>query len=260
MSPTPAPQSPKLKTSDLIIPDWPAPANVRAFFTTRGGGVSIGAYASLNLGAHVGDEPELVAENRRRVGTLLPAAPVWLNQVHGVDVVRAEELVGSPANAVPADASVTAQRGVPCAVMVADCLPVLFSTRDGSQVGAAHAGWRGLLKGVLERTAKALCDDPSEVIAWLGPAIGPNAFEVGAEVFAAFTSAAASDASAFRVTSERRDKFLADIYALARARLQRAGIKRIFGGDFCTVSDAARFFSYRRDATTGRMVGVVWIE
>ena len=259
-TPTPTPQSSELKTADLIIPDWPAPANVRAFFTTRSGGVSTGAYASLNLGAHVGDEPELTAENRRRVATLLPAAPVWLNQVHGVNVVRAEELVGSAANVAPADASVTAQRGVPCAVMVADCLPVLFSTKDGSQVGAAHAGWRGLLSGVLERTVEALDTDPLDVIAWLGPAIGPNAFEVGAEVFAAFTSAAASDASAFRETSGRRDKFLADIYALARARLLRAGIKKVFGGDFCTVSDPARFFSYRRHAKTGRMAGVIWIE
>lgn len=260
MSHTLMPQSPELKTTDLIIPDWPAPANVRAFFTTRSGGVSRGPYASLNLGAHVGDEPHSVAENRRRVGTLLPAAPVWLNQVHGVNVVRAESLLGSTATVVPADASVTAQHAVPCAVIVADCLPVLFSTKDGSQVGAAHAGWRGLLNGVLERTVEALGNDPADVIAWLGPAIGPNAFEVGAEVLAAFVSAEANDASAFRATSERRDKFLADIYALARARLRRAGIREIYGGGFCTVSDFARFFSYRRDATTGRMAGLIWIE
>lgn len=260
MSQTPTPQSTKLQATDLIIPDWPAPANVRAFFTTRGGGVSRGPYASLNLGAHVGDEPRSVAENRRRIGALLPGAPVWLNQVHGVNVVRAESLAGSSADVAPADASVTAQHALPCAVMVADCLPVLFSTRDGSQVGAAHAGWRGLLNGVLERTVEALGGDPLDVIAWLGPAIGPNAFEVGAEVLAAFASAAASDASAFRATSERHDKFLADIYALARARLQRAGLKDIHGGNLCTVSDPARFFSYRRDATTGRMAGLIWIE
>ena len=248
-----------LQTSDLIFPDWPAPPNVKAFFTTRAGGVSTGAHASLNLGAHVGDASEHVAENRRRVRELLPAAPVWLNQVHGVNVIHAETRVGATDRPAEADASVTSARHVPCAVLVADCLPVLFCAEDGSRVGAAHAGWRGLKRGVLERTVEAMHVNPSTIMAWLGPAIGANAFEVGQDVVDAFTSASLDDAVAFRPIKDRQGKYFADIYALARRRLTAAGVRQIFGGRFCTVSEPARFFSYRRDGQTGRMGGVIWI-
>jgi polyphenol oxidase len=247
-----------LQTTDVIVPDWPAPKGVKAFFTTRSGGVSTDAYASLNLGAHVGDDHARVEENRRRLRALLSAAPVWLNQVHGVDVLRADvHLAGSAATA---DASVASQREVACAVLVADCLPVLLCTADGSCVGAAHAGWRGLQAGVLERTVEAMDADSAQVLAWLGPAIGPNAFEVGADVFDAFTNASSEDTLAFRPIAGRPGKYFADIYALARARLQRAGVQRIYGGGFCTVSEPLRFFSYRRDGATGRMAAVIWRE
>lgn len=249
-----------LQATELIFPDWPAPRGVKAFFTTRGGGASRGAYASLNLGAHVGDEPDLVLQNRLRLRELLPTAPVWLDQVHGVNVLVADAGNTAAGVAPPADASVTALRKVVCAVMVADCLPVLFCTEDGARVGAAHAGWRGLGAGVLESTVAAMDTDPAKVLAWLGPAIGPTAFEVGADVFAAFTAASSVDASAFRAVAGRRDKYFADIYALARARLQRVGVQAIFGGQFCTVSEPARFFSYRRDGKTGRMAGLIWRE
>ncbi len=249
-----------LQTTDLIIPDWPAPPEVKAFFTTRAGGASEYPYASLNLGAHVGDDPLLVAENRSRLRASLPAAPVWLNQVHGVNVVSADSVIATASAAVQADASVTTVQQVPCAVLVADCLPVLFCTEDALCVGAAHAGWRGLYSGVLERTVEAMRVNPAKIMAWLGPAIGPNTFEVGKDVFDAFTSGSTNDAVAFRAIETRRDKYFADIYALARQRLQRAGVQRIFGGQFCTVSESERFFSYRRDGKTGRMAGLVWLK
>lgn len=249
-----------LQTSDLIFPDWPAPPRVKAFFTTRAGGVSAHPYDSLNLGAHVGDAPLHVAENRARLGALLPAAPIWLNQTHGVNVLRLGAKCASSHAPVEADASVTGTINTVCAVMVADCLPVLFCVDEGSRVGAAHAGWRGLLSGVLERTVEALGCAPTEVMAWMGPAIGADAFEVGSDVFDAFTSASGGDAAAFRPIAERPGKYFADIYALARWRLQRAGVTKIFGGQFCTVSDKTRFFSYRRDGQTGRMAALIWLE
>ncbi len=249
-----------LQSDDLIFPDWPAPPNVKAFFTTRAGGVSTGVHASLNLGAHVGDVPLHVAENRRRVRELLPAAPVWLNQTHGVNVIFADTVGVSIAPPLEADASVSETKNIVCAVMVADCLPVLFCVDDSSRVGAAHAGWRGLHSGVLERTVNAMGADPAKVLAWMGPAIGANAFEVGGDVFDAYTSASHEDADAFRPIAERPDKYLADIYALARLRLQRAGVTKIFGGNFCTVNEKARFFSYRRDGQTGRMAALIWLE
>lgn len=249
-----------LQTRDLIIPDWPAPPRVKAFVTTRAGGVSVHPYASMNVGAHVGDAPLNVSENRRRVRELLPSVPAWLNQVHGVDVVRADAVGPSNNTTLHADASVTAESNIPCGVLVADCLPVLFCAEDGSRVGAAHAGWRGLHRGVLERTIEALDTNPAKILAWLGPAIGANAFEVGADVFDAFSSVSGDDASAFRPIADRRDKYFADIYALARRRLQRAGVTRIFGGEFCTVSEEARFFSYRRDGQTGRMAALIWLQ
>lgn len=249
-----------LHPQHLIIPDWPAPSRIKAFFTTRAGGVSTDDYATLNLGAHVGDAPEDVAENRIRLRTLLPSTPVWLNQVHGTNVVQADEVALFSQGAGEADASVTTQTNVICAVLVADCLPVLFCAADGSCVGAAHAGWRGLHCGVLEATVAALNVSPANVIAWLGPAIGPGAFEVGADVFDAFTTASPEDASVFQPIAGQRGKYLADIYELARRRLKRAGVQAIFGGKFCTVSDPARFFSYRRDGKAGRMAAVIWCE
>jgi len=243
--------------SDLPVlrPDWPAPAQVHALSTTRVGGVSQPPYASLNLGQHVGDDPVAVTENRARLRQLLPAAPVWLNQVHGVQVVDAAQVKGVP----DADASVSRQPGVVCAVMTADCLPVLFTDRAGSVVAAAHAGWRGLLAGVLEATLDAMACPPGEVLAWLGPAISCDAFEVGAEVREAFVSQHASAASAFSPLPD--GKFLADLPQLARQRLNRAGVPstHCFGGEVCTVIEREQFFSYRRDGVTGRMASAIWL-
>ena len=245
---------------DVIVPDWPAPPCVKALFTTRAGGVSTGPYASLNLGAHVGDDAVDVLENRRRLGELLPVEPAWLNQVHGVNVVLAETVPALDADRLKADGVVTALKHTPCAVLVADCLPVLFCSEDGTNVGAAHAGWRGLQAGVLERTVEAMNASPATLMAWLGPAIGPNAFEVGSDVFDAFTAVSAEDASAFKPIIGKPDRYLADIYALARRRLKRVGVHAIFGGQFCTVTEPTRFFSYRRDGQTGRMTGLIWID
>lgn len=234
-----------------IEPDWPAPPGVRAASTQRRGGASAGAYAGLNLGAHVGDVPEAVAVNRallrRRLD--LPAEPAWLRQVHGSDAVEAG-VEPEPA----ADASYTRGVGVVCAVMTADCLPVLLCTRDGEGVAAVHAGWRGLAGGVIERAVDAL--GPGELLAWLGPAIGPAAFEVGEEVRAAFLAQDAESDAAFRGRDNGR--WLADIYLLARLRLRRLGIGDVYGGHWCTYSDESRFFSYRRDGVTGRMATLIW--
>lgn len=237
-----------------MLPDWPAPACVRALMTTRAGGVSAGPYASFNLGLHVGDDPQAVAQNRRRLRAQLPAEPLWLDQVHGTTVVEA---AAAPA-CLPADAACTAQRHTVCAVQTADCLPVLLCDREGSRVAAAHAGWRGLVAGVLEATVHAMDVPPDRLIAWLGPAIGPQAFEVGEEVRAAFMEVEARAASAFVALGE--GKWLADIFLLARQRLQRAGVTRVHGGTACTFSDAQRWFSYRRDKTTGRMAALIWID
>ncbi|QJD30016.1 peptidoglycan editing factor PgeF [Methylococcus geothermalis] len=234
-----------------IEPDWPAPPGVRAASTLRRGGTSVGAYAGLNLGAHVGDAPEAVAANRaflrRRLD--LPAEPAWLRQVHGSDAVEAG-VEPEPA----ADASYTRDVGVVCAVMTADCLPVLLCTRDGKGVAAVHAGWRGLAGGVIERAADAL--GSGGLLAWLGPAIGPAAFEVGEEVRAAFLAQDAESDAAFRGGDNGR--WFADIYLLARLRLRRLGIGDVHGGRWCTYSDENRFFSYRRDGVTGRMATLIW--
>lgn len=249
-----------LQTSDLIIPDWPAPECIKSFFTTRSGGVSSPPYSSMNLGMHVGDAVASVVENRRRLRELLPAEPAWLNQVHGVNVLSIEPSDTCGSAAVTADASVTSHTNLPCAVLVADCLPVLFCANDGSRVAAAHAGWRGLHAGVLERTVESMRINPASIVVWLGPAIGPSAFEVGQEVLDAFAAVADEDASAFSPLAGRPGKFIADIHALARARLYRAGIQAIFGGECCTVSEPQQFFSYRRDGVTGRMAALIWRE
>jgi YfiH family protein len=221
--------------------------------TLRTGGVSGGAYASLNLGDHVGDDPAAVATNRRRLreALALPAEPLWLEQVHGTDVAG----FGGPGRP-RADAAVALQPGQVCAVMVADCLPVLLADRSGTCVAATHAGWRGLAAGVLEAAVAALPADASQLVAWLGPAIGPDAFEVGPEVRKAFLAVDEAADEAFRPGIG--DRWLADVYRLARQRLARAGVTDVHGGGLCTVSDPARFFSYRRDGATGRMAALVW--
>lgn len=257
-----------LSARELIFPSWPQPATVKAFFTTRAGGVSVNTdeaeFASLNLGRSAGDLADAIDENRRRVAELLPRAPKWLSQVHGSRVVVADEVINLPDD-VKADAIATSTVNIPCAIMVADCLPVLFCDDAGQHVAAAHAGWRGLAAGVLENTVAAMQAAPAQIMAWLGPAIGPAAFEVGDDVRDAFVSRDPAAAACFVPRGEDvPDKFLADIYALARLRLASAGVTRVYGGEFCTVSDASRFFSYRREGKisrqTGRMAGVIWIE
>lgn len=236
----------------LIVPDWPAPPNVRALVTTRAGGVSAPPCDSFNLGERSGDDPAAVAANRERLRQLLPAEPVWLHQVHGNRVVA---LPADPG--CQADAAWSARAGMPCAVLTADCLPVLFCDRQGTRVAAAHAGWRGLADGVLEATAAALEVAPGKLLAWLGPAIGQDAFEVGPEVRAAFLAHDPAAAAAFR--PGRDDRWHADLYHLARQRLAAAGVAQVSGGGLCTWSDAATFYSWRRDGRTGRMASVVWL-
>lgn len=239
--------------SDWLIPDWPAPGRVKACVTTREGGVSPAPFDSLNLGDHVGDDPAAVAENRRRLTDHFAITPAWLQQVHGIAVVEAD-----PDQVATADASWTATPGIACAAMTADCLPVLFCNRAGTRVAAAHAGWRGLANGVLEATLDSLEDPADEILAWLGPAIGPQAFEVGPEVREAFIAQLPQAAQAF-VPSHNAGKFLADIYALARLRLAARGVTAVYGGGLCTVTDP-RFFSYRRNPRTGRFASLIWIE
>lgn len=236
----------------LIIPDWPAPASVRAFQTTRNSGVSLAPYDSLNLGDHVGDDPLAVMRNRMLLSGLLPSEPVWLEQVHGIAVADADRASCKPV----ADACV-ARRGV-CVVMTADCLPVLLCDRQGVVVAAAHAGWKGLAAGVIEATVKAMQVPPQHLMAWLGPAISQPAFEVGDEVRAAFVDSDPKAAGAF--IPGLPGKHLADIYALARLRLNAIGITEIYGGDRCTYRESEQFFSYRRDGVTGRMGSFIWLE
>lgn len=238
---------------DFIVPDWPAPAHVRALQTTRIGGCSPAPWASFNLGDHVGDDPARVAANRTTLRRLLPGEPCWLRQVHGTVAVDVEKV----AEMTTADAAWTARPGSVCAVMTADCLPVLFCDRAGTTVAAAHAGWRGLAAGVLEAAIVAMNVAPGELLAWLGPAIGPANFEVGDEVRAAFLAHDPAATTAF--ATHGRGKWLADIYALAARRLVAAGVTAISGGDWCTLADQERFYSYRRDGVTGRMATLVWL-
>ena len=236
-----------------IEPDWPAPARVRAFVTTREGGVSAGEFASMNLGTGSGDDPAHVARNRAIVRERLPAMPRWMKQVHGTQVADLDRL-GESEVAV-ADAAVVSAPGRVAVVLTADCMPLLLARRDGSRAAIAHAGWRGMAAGVIENAVAAL--GGGDALAWMGPAIGPDAFEVGAEVREAFVAVDAGAASAFRPHAP--GKFMADLYALARQRLARAGVSEVFGGGFCTYHDAARFFSYRRVKASGRMGAFVWI-
>ncbi|WP_409273982.1 peptidoglycan editing factor PgeF [Pseudomonas sp. KCJK9111] len=239
-------------TQSLLTPDWPAPASVRACVTTRQGGVSLPPFDTFNLGDHVGDDPAAVAQNRLRLSGEFDIQPAWLKQVHGLAVADAD-----PSRVVEADASWTDRAGIACTVMTADCLPVLFCDQAGTQVAAAHAGWRGLAGGVLEATLDRLDVPPAQVLVWLGPAIGPQAFEVGLEVRDAFTAVHPEAAQAF-VDGERPGKLMADIYALARIRLAARGVTAVYGGGLCTVSDE-RFFSYRRTPQGGRFASLVWL-
>ncbi len=237
-----------------ITPDWPAPKHIHAATTLRSGGISLAEFSSLNLADHVNDKLQHVLTNRLYISKMLklPAEPVWLRQTHGTLAVCADQVKGCP----EADASYSAKTNIVCSVLTADCLPVLLCAQQGSTVAAIHAGWRGLLNGIIENTVLNMPD--KEILAWLGPAIGPQCFEVGAEVRDAFISKSREFSSAFTVLTE--DKYLADIYHIARIRLNALGIHHIYGGDFCTVSDQQRFFSYRRDGQTGRMASLIWKE
>jgi len=241
---------------EFISPNWPAPANVKALQTTRLGGVSAAPYASLNLGAHVNDNPISVAKNRQLLSSYLPSEPVWVNQVHGVEVIDAAQSTCLQ----NADASFTTKPNVVCVTMIADCLPVLLCDKAGSVVAAVHAGWRGLCDGVLEAAVSNMPVQASEILAWLGPAIGPNAFEVGGEVRAQFI---AKDAQAEKAFKAQGNKWLGDIYQIARQRLNQLGVTQIYGGsvneNFCTYTDATRFYSFRRDNVTGRMASLIWL-
>lgn len=241
-----------------IIPQWTAAARVRALCTTRHGGVSDGKYGTFNVGVAVGDDPAKVADNRERLNSLLPAAPLWLKQVHGTRVIVADEIRPG----IEADASVTRSPGTVLAIQAADCMPVLLADRSGSVVAAAHAGWRGLASGVIESAVAAMNVAPTDIVAWLGPAISGAAYEVGQDVHDAFAAhdpaAAAVTATAF--VARGNGKYLVDLYALARQRLARLGVASVHGGGYCTYGEAERFYSYRRDGVTGRMVALIWIE
>lgn len=258
-----------LSAAGVMIADWPAPAGVRAFTTLRSGpGVSRPPFDRCNLGnarAADGDDPAAVAANRARLidTHALPSSPRWLRQVHGTDVLRCDDasaraLAAGDADAEPAaDAAVTATPGVVLAILTADCLPVVFAARDGREVAAAHAGWRGLADGVLESTLAVMRAPPAELVAWLGPAAGPARYEIGEEVRAAFVDRDVLAASAFIAT--RPGHWRIDLYALARQRLRAAGVDEVHGGGECTIGDASRFYSYRRDGRTGRMATLAWI-
>jgi YfiH family protein len=237
-----------------IVPDWPAPPHVRAFVTTREGGVSSGEYGSLNLGASSGDDPSNVSRNRGIVRAHLPEEPAWMAQVHGTVVADLDTLAAG--ESPRADAAMAGSAGRVGVVLTADCMPIFFSDRKGKRVAVAHAGWRGMAGGVIENTVHAM--GVNDVMAWMGPAIGPDAFEVGPEVREAFVAGDDRAASAFR--SHTPGKFMADLYALARLRLERAGVASVHGGGFCTRDDAERFFSYRRAKASGRMGAFIWME
>jgi YfiH family protein len=241
--------------ADWIIPHWPAPARVHAVITTRAGGVSPAPYDSMNFGLRSGDTEGNVRQNRALLRAALPAEPAWLRQVHGNVIVNA----AMSADDAQADAAVAHASGTVCVVMAADCMPVLLCDRAGGAVGAAHAGWRGLAGGVVEAAVRGLGTPPADMLAYLGPCIGPANFEVGGDVLAAFIAADPAAARAFRPYPGRPGKWLCDLYALARQRLQAIGVRAVYGGGFCTVNDP-RFFSHRRDkGTSGRMAALIWL-
>ena len=245
---------------ELIRPDWPAPENVQAVATTRIGGFSSGPYAALNLGTHVGDDFHSVEQNRKELVQVLgiPTAPCWLDQVHGTDVVAVESVRPKVTSPIAADASITSVKGITCAIMTADCLPVLFTDRDGRHVAAVHGGWRGLAAGILENTVEAFtaCGVSSdELLVWLGPAIGPLAYEVDAAVVTAL-----GDDDRGALTPTDSEHWQMDLYELARLRLAACGVNAVFGGDFCTFAESEQFFSYRRDGICGRQATLIWME
>lgn len=242
---------------DWICPDWDAPAAVHALVTTRDGGISLGPYAGLNLAAHVGDDPEAVAANRallRLPPFHVPAEPLWLQQEHGIRVAVAEHAIAG----MVADASIARSPGRVCAVLTADCLPVLLCADDATVIGAVHAGWRGLAAGVIESCIDAMAIEPTRMLAWLGPAIGPRAFEVGTDVRDVFCRHDSAAEQAF--VTHGQGKWLCDLYLLARQCLAGLGVQRVSGGSWCTYGDAQRFYSYRRDGITGRMASCIWLE
>ena len=241
-----------------LTPVWPVPGNVRAVATLRVGGVSAGPYTSLNLGDHVGDVAGAVHVNRQRLmtGADLPSKPLWLRQVHGTRVADLD--APGAEDGVAADAGVTRERGRVCAILTADCLPVLLASETGDRVAAAHAGWRGLAAGIIEATVSAMAVPPERVLAWLGPAIGPAHFEVGTEVRDALLAGDSGAVAAFLPNA--RGRFMADLPALARRRLAALGIGRISGGGECTYAQSERFFSHRRDGVTGRQATLIWLE
>ena len=244
---------------DWLVADWSAPPTVRTVVTTRNGsGASDGCFASFNLGARCGDSAEAVAANRATLRKTLglPAEPTWLQQVHGTRVIAADQHAG--AMEPEADAAIARTPGVVLAILSADCLPVLFASDDGAVIAAAHAGWRGLAGGVLEATVQRMAVEPARVIAWLGPAAGPRAYEVGDEVRAAFMASTSGAAAAFAAT--RPGHWVCDLYALARLRLSALGVHRMTGGHYCTISEPQRFFSHRRDGRSGRMASLIWRE
>ena len=242
---------------NFITPNWPAPANVKALQTTRVGGVSVAPYASLNLGAHVNDDGNTVAHNRQLLSPYLPSEPVWVNQVHGIEVIDAAE----SGCLESADASFATKNNVVCVTMTADCLPVLLCDTDGTVVAAVHAGWRGLCDGVIESAVNKMPVQASHILAWLGPAISPNAFEVGDDVREQFIQ---KDSQAVLAFKPQGDKWLCDMYLIAKQRLKNLGVTQIYGGsineDFCTYTDEVRFFSFRRDNVTGRMASMIWLS
>lgn len=250
-----------VRAGHVLVPDWPVPPGVRALVTLRRGapgqpalGASAPPYDEFNLGERCGDDPAAVLANRAalRRAAALPSEPAWLRQVHGIAVWQGGNATGTPEG----DAAVTARAGQVLAILTADCLPVLFAARDGREVGAAHAGWRGLAGGVLEATVAAMRTAPADLVAWLGPAAGPANYEIGEDVHAAFVDADAGAAGAFAPT--RPGHWRVDLYALARRRLAAAGVHDVHGGGECTIADAARFFSHRRDRACGRMATLVW--
>jgi YfiH family protein len=256
-----------IEPASFITPDWPGlPSNVGALATTRKGGASGGPYddgcggGGLNLGLHVGDDPEAVRANRASLEAALPGRPAWISQVHGSAVVDAAT-VGAGQPVREGDASIATRAGQVCAILTADCLPVLFADAGGKVVGAAHAGWRGLAGGVLGATVAAMRDaGATDISAWMGPAIGPTAFEVGADVLDAFEAALPGAAAAFAPYPGRPGKHLADIFALARMMLARDGVTLVHGGQHCTATERERFYSYRRDGVTGRLASLIWLK
>ena len=239
----------------IIIPDWPVSAAVKALTTTRLGGVSSGRYRSNNLATHVGDDIACVERNRNRLArsSQLPSEPVWLNQVHGTKILSLPNV-----SVEAADASYTAYKGIVCAVLTADCLPVLLTNRQGTEIAAIHAGWRGLLNGILEKSVARFQALPENMIAWLGPAISSQYFEVGDEVRTMFMEKDTQAQLAFHAAAA--DKWMADLYLLAKQRLANCGVAGVYGGDFCTFADEQRFYSYRRDNVCGRMATLIWLD